>query len=439
MNKYYPAASRHLILTGMGYFLDGYNLNVIAAFSFILVRFHIFKYSNLQLALVSGIALLGAVFGAVIFGRFSDRFGRKKMYVTYPFLFILFPIIAAISWNINMVIISRFFVGVAIGADYAVGPVYSLERLSEATRGTGYGYIWAYWSLGAGASFFLGFFLLNYFGAITWRIIFAVASIPALMMLLMRLRLPESEKWLYGDQYTGIVSNDRKDSSSISKISAGARFSDIFKGNLKIRTIIVWTQWILLDIGSYGFNLYGPIIINDIGFSVLGSFLVTGSLYILGFFTALISMSWNDRFGRKPIQALGFGSMSLGMILIALSYVGAGAMSLYIGVVGLVLWYGFENIGPGNTMGLYAMELFPVKLRSTSMGSAAAVTRFISFLSAFEFPFIAFYAGYVAFFILLILVMLSALVFTVLFTPETRGMTLDEISNSTLKRGKLIP
>ena len=71
----------HLTLSGIGYFLDGYNLNVVAAFSFILVKFNIFHYSQLQLALVSGIALLGAVVGAILLGR-------RKMYILYPLLFL---------------------------------------------------------------------------------------------------------------------------------------------------------------------------------------------------------------------------------------------------------------------------------------------------------------------------------------------------------------
>ncbi|MCL5989082.1 MAG: sugar porter family MFS transporter [Candidatus Thermoplasmatota archaeon] len=433
----------HLTLSGIGYFLDGYNLNVVAAFSFILVKFNIFHYSQLQLALVSGIALLGAVVGAILFGRLSDRFGRRKMYILYPLLFVTFPLLASVAWNLNTVIIARFFLGIAIGADYAVGPVYSLEMLPELKRGTGYGYIWAFWSLGAGISFFLGFALLGYFGTLTWRIVFAVPVIPAMFMFALRVRFPESNIWLAHENNV-IAKNLGKENSktgtekAVSKVHRKGTF-DLFRGDLRTRTLVVWIQWILLDIGSYGFNLYGPLIINNLGFSVSNSFLITGFLYILGFVTALISMSWNDLYGRKTIQVIGFAFMSLGMVFIALSYIGIGLVSVYVGILGLILWYGFENIGPGNTMGLFAMELFPVDLRSTSMGTATAVTRFVSFLSAFEFPFIVFFAGNLSFFIFLIIVMLAALIFTIIFTPETRGLTLDQISNAKLKRGKLFP
>jgi putative MFS transporter len=72
------------------------------------------------------------------------------------------------------------------------------------------------------------------------------------------------------------------------------------------------------------------------------------------------------------------------------------------------------------------------------MGSATAITRFVSFLSAFEFPFIALIFGVTGFFLILLGVMVSAFIFTILFTPETRGMTLEEISSSVYTHGKLV-
>lgn len=90
-------------------------------------------------------------------------------------------------------------------------------------------------------------------------------------------------------------------------------------------------------------------------------------------------------------------------------------------------------------MGLYAIELFPTKLRSVSMGSATAITRFVSFLSAFEFPFIVSSFGKLPFFELLVIVSAAAFVFTLIFTPETKGLSLEQISTYKYRRGKLIP
>ncbi len=81
-------------------------------------------------------------------------------------------------------------------------------------------------------------------------------------------------------------------------------------------------------------------------------------------------------------------------------------------------------------MGLYAIEMLPTKLRSTSMGAATSITRFVSFLSAFEFPYITHSLGKLVFFEILLVLMVVALVFTVFFTPETRGLSLEQIATS---------
>ncbi len=427
----------------MGYFLDGYNLTVIAVFSFILETYRIFPYNNLQIGLASGGALLGASIGAVVLGRYADRIGRKRIYVLYLSLFIIFPLLSSIAVNLDMIIITRFFLGIGIGADYAVGPVYSVEMFPDRIRGSGYGFVWSFWSLGASFAFLVGFLSLRFIGVEAWRISFGIIAIPALFLMILRLDVQESSRWLVSEKARSdsISQGQNKGQTSATRLRKRdqnhERFLDLFRGNIGKRTAVVWTQWILLDIGSYGFGLYGPLIIGNLGFKGSQSFLITSLLYLVGFCCAVASITWNDKFGRKVIQIIGFGLMGVGMALLALSQVLVGSLFAIMAIAGLVLWYGMENIGPGNTMGLYAMELFPTRLRSTSMGSATAITRFVSFLSAFEFPFMVVIFGITDFFLILLAEMISAFLFTIFFTPETRGMTLEEISNSTYIRGKL--
>jgi putative MFS transporter len=444
VNSQADSKIHHASLTGMGYFLDGYNLTVIAVFTLILETYRIFPYTSLQVGFVSGSALLGAGIGAIVLGRYSDRIGRKRLYVLYLGLFIIFPVISSLSVNLTMIIIARFFLGVGIGADYAVGPVYSVEMFPDKTRGSGYGLVWAFWSLGASFAFIVGFVSLRYIGFEAWRIALGIIAVPAMFLMIMRLNVPESVRWLDSQKTLAVKSSNPKP-DNVSKFEGqnapnnhGSSFLDLFRGNIGKRTALVWIQWILLDIGSYGFGLYGPLIISHLGFTGTDSFLITALLYVVGFACAVISITWNDRFGRKIIQAIGFCFMGVGMAFLALSQYVGGTLFLIFGITGLALWYGMENIGPGNTMGLYAIELFPTRLRSTSMGSATAITRFVSFLSAFEFPFIALIFGVSGFFLILLGVMLSAFIFTILFTPETKGMTLEEISGAIYTHGKLV-
>ncbi len=438
---------RYALLSGMGYFMDGYNLTVIAVFTFIIETYKTMPYTPLQIGFASGSALLGAMFGALIFGRYSDLAGRKYIYALYLAFFIVFPLLGAISGNINEVIAFRFLLGIGIGADYAIGPVYSTEMIPDHVRGTGYGLVWAFWSLGASLAFVLGYIGFIYMGVNAWRLAFAVIAIPAVIVLVYRLGVPESIRWK--EVGTKSRMNSTYGSNDVSTLPPGvsgnnahrtnSSIFELFHGDYMKRTAIIWIQWVLLDIGSYGFALYAPLLIGTFGIFGSETFIITAILYAVGFVSALISMSWNDRFGRRPLQVMGFGLMSLGMALMAIALDLHGLLILVFGMAGLLLWYGIENIGPGNTVGLYAIELLPTKLRSTSMGSATAVTRFVSFLSAFEFPFIAASLGNAWFFYILLIVMLGAFIFTILFTPETRGITLDQMEDSVYRLRRIVP
>ena len=136
---------------------------------------------------------------------------------------------------------------------------------------------------------------------------------------------------------------------------------------------------------------------------------------------------------------IGFGGSALGMVFVALGAYLVGLVAIVIGVIGLILWYGIGNLGPGNTMGLYAIELFPTKLRSTSMGSATAITRFVSFLSAFEFPYIALALGKLTFFEFLVVVTFIAFIWTIFCTPETKGIPLELIAIAKTKCPNIHP
>jgi Sugar (and other) transporter. len=213
----------------------------------------------------------------------------------------------------------------------------------------------------------------------------------------------------------------------------------LFRGDFGRRTVIVWTQWILYDIGSYGFGLYAPAILAMLGFKGALALLLSSLLYIPGFLGALGAAYLNDVAGRRVLQLIGFGGSALGMVFVAIGAYLVGLVAVIIGVIGLILWYGIGNLGPGNTMGLYAIELFPTKLRSTSMGSATAITRFVSFLSAFEFPYIPLTLGKLTFFEFLVIVTFIAFIWTLFCTPETKGIPLELIAIARTKCPGLHP
>ncbi|MGC9152964.1 MAG: MFS transporter [Vulcanisaeta sp.] len=456
-SKSLPKRSTYTVLSAMGYFLDGYDLSVISVFTYALLQYKFWHYNSFELGFVSGAALLGAMVGALIFGHYSDRLGRRYLYVWDLLFFVVFAVLSAVATNIIQMILFRFFVGWGVGADYSLSPVYATEMYPTKRRGMGYGWVWSFWSIGALVSFLLGYVFYLWSPISSWRWALGLGAVPALVTVILRASMPESSRWRVAVQGTEDAVQEAKRLSIVtglteeelhkliqverelmSRIKPGD-WRWLFKGDFRRRTIIVWVQWILYDIGSYGFGLYSPAILAMLGFKGSLAILLSALLYIPGFLGALGSAYLNDVAGRRILQLIGFGGSALGMVFVALGAYLVGLVAIVIGVIGLILWYGIGNLGPGNTMGLYAIELFPTKLRSTSMGSATAITRFVSFLSAFEFPYIALALGKLTFFEFLVVVTFIAFIWTIFCTPETKGIPLELIAIAKTKCPNIHP
>ncbi len=451
-NSYLPSRSVITALSSMGYFLDGYDLSVIAVFTLVLTTYKIFPYTSFTEGFVSGSALLGAFVGAVVFGHYSDKIGRRYLYIFDLIFFAVFAILSALATNLIELIIFRFFIGWGIGADYALSPVYTTEMYPDKKRGSGYGWVWTFWSIGAAFSFFVGYLFYLSDPLTAWRWTLALGAIPAIIVVILRTRMPESARW--NVVHSGNVDDHLKrvaDKIGISKedinallaernreaeFSAGS-VSTLFSGEYGKRTAIVWIQWILYDIAGYGIGLYSPVILASFGLKGASTLLLSFAFYMpIGFMGAYGAVRLNDSVGRRPLQAVGFASMAVAMLLFYLASITVGSLLIGLGIFAFILDYGMGNLGPGNTMGLYAIELLPTKLRSSSMGNATGITRIVSFLSAFLFPVVSVSLGKPTFFAILLVLMIVAFVFTILFTPETKGLTLEEIAIASYKRIK---
>ena len=124
---------RILALSGAGVFMDGYDLFVISVALLLIKPF--FVATALDISAIASSALLGAVFGAVIFGNLADRVGRKSLYVIDLLFFVVFGAASAFSQNVLELVIFRFLLGIGIGADYPISASYIGEFVNNKNRG----------------------------------------------------------------------------------------------------------------------------------------------------------------------------------------------------------------------------------------------------------------------------------------------------------------
>jgi SHS family lactate transporter-like MFS transporter len=150
-------------------------------------------------------AILGAVFmtqafrplGALIFGMMADRYGRKPVLILNIVSFSVIEFACAFAPSLNVLLLLRALFGVAMGGEWGVGAALAFESLPKEGRGVFSGILQEGYALGsilASAAFGL------FFEKIGWRGLFIVGSLPALLVILVLLRVPESPVWLAGEK-----------------------------------------------------------------------------------------------------------------------------------------------------------------------------------------------------------------------------------------------
>lgn len=184
-----------LLLSISGVFLDGYDITIISLGLLQLKgQFHM---GTFQVGFVASAILVGNFVGAVLFGRISDRVGRRMMFIIDVVFFIVFALVSAITRNYIELGVVRFLLGVGIGGDYALASPIIAEAMPSERRGRLLTLNWGLaWLSGELVSFAVGFVLLNTTGADAWRWMLASGAIPAVIVLVARRSMTESPRWL---------------------------------------------------------------------------------------------------------------------------------------------------------------------------------------------------------------------------------------------------
>ncbi len=149
------------LLSAMGVFLDGFDLFIIAIAMPLIVE--TLSTSPAIQGLISASAVLGAIVGAAVLGHFTDRWGRKYLYVVDLSIFVVFAVLSGFSWNTYSLIAFRFLLGIGVGADYPICASYVTEFMPARIRGKMLVGAFSFQALGMLGAAVTGLLLLNAF------------------------------------------------------------------------------------------------------------------------------------------------------------------------------------------------------------------------------------------------------------------------------------
>jgi MFS family permease len=435
---------RAVLASGMGFFTDAYDLFVIGIASALITKD--WDLSSGQLAVLNSTMLAAACLGALVFGRYADVVGRKRVYWLVAVIMIAGALGSALSGSFWVLIGFRFLLGVGVGGDYPVSAVMVSEYANRKDRGKLVGMVFGTQALGLIVGPLIALTLLGSGASddVAWRVLLALGAVPAAAVIYLRCRMPESPR------YQVQVRGRAEQAASQVPGLAGGRARGVGSGEprheLGLRAFLTSRRWLitlagtagcwfLLDYAYYGNTISTPQILGLI--SPHASTMTKIALQLAIFVVAavpgyVLAIARLDRIGHRRLQLAGFAMMALCFAIIAVI---PGMTTM---VVPFLLVYGvsyfFTEFGPNMTTFVMPSELYPVTMRTTGHGISAGIGKLGAFIGVFLFPVLQTSLGLRG--TLLLTAGVSVLGFALtLVLPEPAGRSLDDIAIGTPRRG----
>ncbi|MFJ4650989.1 sugar porter family MFS transporter [Nocardia sp. NPDC088792] len=424
----------------LGGILFGYDLGVISGvLLFIKPLWHLGSVAE---GVVGGCLAAGAIFGAAGAGRIADHWGRQRSIMVAAAVFTVGVLGCTFATGFGMLAVARFVTGIAVGCSSATVPTYLSELAPTKVRGAlstlnqlmiVSGILIAYiidWALS---------------GAQNWRLMFAIAAIPAVILFFGLIGMPETPRWLVQagreSEARAVLERTHRDAdidAELNSICEVIRLDAAQRGRPR-DLLAPWARPALIVAlilavgrqfaGTNAVNLYAPTMFKDLGLANSGSLLasiVMGAVKVI--FTAWVFLVV-DRWGRKPLLLIGNALMASALFLLGAAVLGMdkGAGT---GIVALILlnlyWVGYE-LGWGAVVWVMMAEIFPLRMRGIGMGVGSTVLWAATFAITFLFPVMNDHLGlaYSAWIFAAVSVVLFVLVRR--FVPETKGRSLEQI------------
>ncbi len=184
---------------GVAWILDGLEVTLVGALSAALKDQRALGLTESQIGLTASAYLVGAVIGAVVFGRLSDAFGRRRLFFVTVGLYLAATVATGLSWNFAAFAFCRFLTGAGIGGEYAAINSAVQELVPARRRGVTDLTINGSWWVGAALGSLGSVVVLDphLFPAwLGWRVAFLLGAVLGVVIILIRRYIPESPRWL---------------------------------------------------------------------------------------------------------------------------------------------------------------------------------------------------------------------------------------------------
>jgi sugar porter (SP) family MFS transporter len=435
------------IVAALGGLLFGYDTAVISgAIGFLQKRFELDpKWTGWA----ASSALLGCVIGVAFAGVMSDRLGRKKTLIVAAVLFLVSGIGTAIPRNLAEFVIFRIIGGIGVGAASITSPMYIAEISPARIRGRMVSVNQFAIVSGMLLVYFVNYFI-SQFGDETWNVNFGwrwmmgSEAIPSVLLLVMMFIVPESPRWLTKQKreeeafrILAKVDGQRHAQTEMAAIKEmiaheSESMTQLFQPGMRIVLVIGVVLAVLQQItGINVFLYYGPEIFKKLGTSMDAALLQTVVIGAVNLAFTIIAIWTVDKLGRKLLMTIGAAGMGITLFAMGLSaFYQKTELWFLVFILGYMASFAL-SVGPVTWVIL--SEIFPTKIRGRAMAVAAIFLWVANYFVSQTFPIMNENAWLVGKFnrafpfwvygsMCVVLV-----IFVLLFVPEIKGKTLEEI------------
>jgi len=432
-NEPYGRFHRKLfVLSSGGPFLDGFILSAIGVA--ITGATRDLGMTPLTDGLVAASALVGVLFGGLIFGWVTDRVGRQLMYTIDLIVLVAGSVLTLFVTDAWQLVVLRLLVGIAVGADYPIATSLLAEWLPAARRGRTMGSLVTAWFVGAAAAYAVGYALVAAFGDGVWRWTLAAAAVPGLAILLARIGTPESPRWLlrHGRRtdaaeairaaFGRSPSEEELAHLAESEPEKKPRLSEVFRRGYLGRTAFVGVFWMCQVIPSFAISTFYPTILGTYGFSSGATALLwSAAISLVTIVGCIPCVRLVESAGRRPVIIWTFVGVAVPLAALGLAPAMAPAFAIFFFSVNAL-----AQGGGAILQWIYPTELFPTDIRASAVGVASAISRIGAAAGTYLMPIGIDLFGLGPTLLIGAGVAVAGTVVCVAWAPETRGRALHE-------------
>ncbi len=437
-------ARRNVVLTaaiaGLGGLLFGYDTGVIAgALLFIKGDFDLGSFAQ---GLVVAAVPIGAVAGAAFAGPAADRYGRRLMILLAAFVFIVGALASAAAPGVEVLVIARIVIGVAIGLASAAAPVYISEVAPAESRGRLVSFFQLAVTIGILVAYLVG---LAFNGIEGWRWMLGLGVVPALALAFGMLRMPQSPRWLVmsGDDFAAratlakirvddpdTIDRELEEIKESLDEKPGA-WSELLQPVVKAALVVGVGLAILQQVtGINTVIYYAPTIVEFTGVNAsAGSILAAVGVGVINVGMTVVALRLLDRAGRRTLLMIGVSGMSISLFALGGAFVGGGGSTLasVVAIASLMLYVASFAVSLGPIFWLLNAEIYPLGVRSKAAGVGTMANWTFNFIVSLTFLLLIEALGRSGAFWLYGGIGVLTLIFCWTLVPETKGKRLEDI------------